>query len=173
MVKIALTGGIGTGKTHLSKHFVEMGIPVFYADEEAKKLYSEPEVILFFSTTFGDLVISDGKIDLKKLSDLIFSDEKARMQVNQYIHPLIFKRFNQWGKKQNCDIIMMESAIVFEAGLEHHFDKIIVVDSPMEVRLERIRKKFPHWSEDDILKRIATQLSQVEKCKRADLILLN
>lgn len=173
MIKIVLTGGIGTGKTHLSKHFIEMGIPVFYADEEAKKLYSEPEVIRFFSTTFGDIVLSDGKIDFKKLSDLIFSDEKARAQVNQYIHPLLFEHFNQWGKKQKCNIIMMESAIIFEAGLDHHFDKIIVVDSPMGVRLERIRKKYPHWSEDEIRKRIATQLSQEEKCKRADLILLN
>lgn len=93
--------------------------------------------------------------------------------MNQYIHPLLFEHFNQWGKKQKCNIIMMESAIVFEAGLDHHFDKIIVVDSPMEVRLERIRKKYPHWSEDEIQKRIATQLSQEEKCKRADLILLN
>src|SRR5690554_5750516 len=96
MVRIALTGGIGTGKTHLSKHFVEMGIPVFYADEEAKKLYSEPEVIRFFSSTFGDVVISDGKIDFKKLSSLIFSDENARIRVNQYIHPLLFERFYQW-----------------------------------------------------------------------------
>lgn len=173
MVRIALTGGIGTGKTHLSKHFVEMGIPVFYADEEAKKLYSEPEVIRFFSSTFGDVVISDGKIDLKKLSDLIFSDENARIRVNQYIHPLLFERFYQWEEKQKCNIIMMESAIVFEAGLEHHFDKIIVVDSSMEVRLERIRKKYPHWSDEEIQKRIATQLPQEEKCMRADLILKN
>ena len=66
MLKIALTGGIGTGKTYLSKHFVEMGIPVFYADEEAKKLYNLPEVIQFFLTSFGDAVFTNQCLDFQK-----------------------------------------------------------------------------------------------------------
>jgi dephospho-CoA kinase len=173
MLKIVLTGGIGTGKTYLSKHFLDMGIPVFYADEEAKKLYSDPEVIHFFHTRFGEAVFTNQQLDFQKLAQFVFSDPTSRMEVNQFIHPLVFQKFEIWAQKQGTPSVMMESAIIFEAGLDHLFDKIIAVDAPLEVRVARIQKRSPHLSEKEILERINAQMSQEEKCKRADIVILN
>lgn len=173
MLKIALTGGIGTGKTYLSKHFVEMGIPVFYADEEAKKLYNLPEVIQFFRTNFGEAVFTNQSLDFQKLAQFVFSNDESRLLVNNYIHPLVFKKFEEWAKIQNKPSVMMESAIIYEAHLDHLFDKIIVVDAPLEVRVERIKKRSPHLSDEEIMNRINAQISQEIKCKKADLVILN
>ncbi|HNX22300.1 MAG TPA: dephospho-CoA kinase [Bacteroidales bacterium] len=173
MLKIALTGGIGTGKTYLSKHFVEMGIPVFYADEEAKKLYNLPEVIQFFHSNFGEAVFTNQNLDFQKLASVVFSHQEFRLLVNKFIHPLVFEKFEEWAKMQNAPSVMMESAIIFEAHLEHHFDKIIVVDAPLEVRIERIKKRSPHLSDEEIRNRINAQISQEIKCKKADLVILN
>ena len=173
MLKIALTGGIGTGKTYLSKHFVEMGIPVFYADEEAKNLYSLPEVIQFFHTNFGEAVFTNQSLDFQKLAVVVFTNEESRLLVNKYIHPLVFTKFEEWAALQNTSSVMMESAIIYEAHLDHLFDKIIVVDSPLDVRIERIKKRSPHLSDEEIMNRINAQISQEIKCKKADLVILN
>ncbi len=173
MLKIALTGGIGTGKTYLSKHFIEMGIPVFYADEEAKKLYSDPIVLLQIKAKFGTSVFTNQQIDFTKLATLVFSDAEALEWINRLIHPIILHQFNQWCLDQKTPTVMMESAIIFEAHLEGFFDKIIVVDAPLQVRIERIKKRSPHLKDEEIMKRIEAQISQEEKCKRADLVLLN
>ncbi|MBP1673436.1 MAG: dephospho-CoA kinase CoaE [Bacteroidetes bacterium] len=173
MLKIALTGGIGTGKTYLSKHFIEMGIPVFYADEEAKKLYSDSIVLLQIKAKFGTSVFSNQQIDFAKLAALVFSDSKALEWMNRLIHPIVLQLFDQWSIDQNTPTVMMESAIIYEAHLEGFFDKIIVVDAPLQVRIERIKKRSPHLKDEEIMKRIEAQISQEEKCKRADLVLLN
>lgn len=173
MLKIVLTGGIGTGKTYLSKHFLDMGIPVFYADEEAKKLYNDPEVILFFRSRFGEEVFTNNQLDFQKLAHFVFSDPSKRIEVNQFIHPLVFQKFETWAQQQGTPSVMMESAIIFEAGLDHLFDKIIVVDAPLDVRISRIQKRSPHLSEKEIIERINAQIPQEEKCKRADFVILN
>lgn len=171
MYKIALTGGIGTGKTHLSKQFVEMGIPVFCADEEAKKLYREPDFMAILTDAFGcEIMTPNHCIDLVKLSQIIFSDENKLLKINRLIHPQVMKMFEDWSEKQTSYAVMMESALVFEGGLEHYFDKIIVADSPLELRIKRIVLRNPNWSREDILQRISRQLPQDEKCRRADLI---
>jgi dephospho-CoA kinase len=173
MLKIALTGGIGTGKTYLSKHFIEMGIPVFYADEEAKKLYSEPKVMALFRLKFGTSVFTNEQLDITKLANLLFSDTESLLWVNQTIHPLVLQKFEDWASLQNTRSVIMESAIVYEAQLEGFFDKVIVVDAPIAIRIGRIKKRSPHLTDEEIMTRINTQISQEEKCKRADLVLLN
>ena len=172
-INIALTGGIGTGKTYISKQFLDMGIPVFYADEETKKLYSSEEVIAFFKEKFKDTFFTYNKLDFSKLSDFVFSDIEHRKQIEAFIHPLVMKQFKEWSLQQVSNIVMLESAIIFEAGLESYFDKIMVVDAPLEVRVKRIRERNPHWSEIDIMQRIHSQLPQEEKCNRADLVINN
>jgi dephospho-CoA kinase len=173
MLKIALTGGIGTGKTYLSRHFIEMGIPVFYADEEARKLYSDPIVLLQIKAKFGTSVFTGQQIDFTKLAALVFSDAEALDWINRLIHPIVLHQFDQWSIDQKTPTVMMESAIIFEAHLEGFFDKIFVVDAPLLVRIERIKKRSPHLKEGEIMKRIEAQISQEEKCKRADLVILN
>jgi len=169
-IKIALTGGIGTGKTYISKHFLDIGIPVFYADDEAKKLYASEKILDFFADKYGELFFTDKKLDLSKLTAFVFKNPENRKKIEAFIHPLVMQKFEEWATQQTSNIVMMESAIIFEAGLETFFDKIIAVDAPLDVRINRIKKRNSHLSEEDILQRINTQISQEEKCKHADIV---
>ncbi|MCL2436100.1 MAG: dephospho-CoA kinase [Lentimicrobiaceae bacterium] len=171
--KIALTGGIGTGKTYVSKQFSDMGIPVFYADEEAKKLYDTKGAIAFFKEKYGDVCFTNNQLDYSKLATFVFSDLEKRKQIEAFIHPLVMQNFEDWASQQDSNIVMLESAIIFEAGLEKFFDKIMVVDAPLDVRIERIKNRNPKLSETEILQRINSQLSQEEKCTRSDVIIWN
>lgn len=173
MLKIALTGGIGTGKTYISKQFIEMGVPVYYADDEAKKLYQEDFVLDFFRIHFGEAIFDNGKLNFAKLSQEIFSDAEKLSQVNAFIHPLVIERFNLWAKQQKAPAVIMESAIVFEGRLTSFFDKIWVVNAPLEVRISRIQKRNPNLTLEEIKARIANQIPQEEKCKAADLVIDN
>ena len=173
MQKIALTGGIGTGKTFVSEFFIDFGVPVYNADEEAKKLYDEPEIIKLVVEKFGQIVLTNNKVDFYKLASLIFDDPEKIEQINGIIHPVLMERFNKWAEQQNGRDVILESAIVFEAGLDYYFDFIIVVDAPFNVRINRIRKRNPSFSEENIRKRMDSQMEQSLKCKKADLVILN
>jgi len=172
-IKIALTGGIGTGKTFISKQFLDKGIPVFYADEETKKLYHSKKVIVFFKKTLGCKVFTNHLVDYEKLSDIVFSDSDIRKKIETFIHPLVMEQFEKWAKKQNSETVVMESAIIYEARLENYFDKIIVVDAPLDIRIQRIKERNPSLSEKEVLQRIESQLPQEEKCQRADEIIFS
>ena len=171
MYKIALTGGIGTGKTYLSTHFIEMGIPVFYADEEAKKLYSDPAFLERLRERFGhDILTPDGHLDRAALAARVFADEESLQDLNAMVHPAVMARFGQWCDEQASKTVMMESAIVFEGHLERFFDKIIVADAPLELRIRRILARNPDMTREQVLQRMANQMPQEEKCRRADLV---
>lgn len=173
MQKIALTGGIGTGKTYISKFFIDFGIPVYYADEEAKKLYDEPEIMTLIAAQFGESVLTDRKIDLHKLAKLLFDNSVNINRINEIIHPILMERFKEWAELQNSQYVMLESAIVFEAGLDHYFDFIIAVDAPFDLRINRLRERNPSFSEEDFRKRINSQMEQSLKCEKADLVIMN
>jgi dephospho-CoA kinase len=173
MKKIAITGGIGTGKTYISRFFVQMGIPVFYADEEAKKCYGMPEVIEALRTQLGEEVFTDGQLDLKKMAACVFQYPEKRAQVNGLIHPKVMELFEAWAAQQGTASVMMETAVLFENGLERYFDMVVVVDAPMEVRIARIKKRNPNLSEQEIKERINAQMPQEEKCQRADMVIRN
>jgi len=171
--KIALTGGIGTGKTYISKQFLDMGIPVFYADEEAKKLYSSEKVLIFFKENFGDLFFTNHQLDFSKLAGTVFSNKELRKKIEMFIHPLVMQQFEEWVAQQDSNMVMLESALIFEAELEKFFDKIFVVDAPLDIRIKRIKERNPLLSEAEIWQRINSQIPQEEKCKRADLMIWN
>lgn len=171
MVKIGFTGGIGTGKTYLSAHFRDMGIPVYYADEEAKKLYRQPEFLTEMRRAFPDerLWLPDGTLDMDELAKS-FADEHFLQQLSRFVHPFVMRDFEQWAAQQNAPAVMMESAILFEYDLVSYFDKIIVADAPEALRIRRILARNPHLTEADIRERMSRQMSQEEKCSRADLV---
>lgn len=172
MYKIALTGGIGTGKTYLSKHFIQMGIPVFYADDEAKKLYEDVRFQQKLMDLFGEpALITEGKVNIAVLSDLVFGNEDNLQKLNRLVHPAVMEQFERWAEQQSAASVMMESAIVYEGGLAGFFDKIIVVDAPLELRIRRVLERNPHLSRAQILQRMSHQLPQEEKCRRADLVI--
>lgn len=173
MRKVAITGGIGTGKTFISQIFVKMGIPVFYADEEAKKCYESPDIIEAIHSLFGDQVFTNNRLDFKKMAEYVFQDSGKRELINQLIHPKVMERFEAWAAEQQAPSVMMETAILFENGLDKFFDLVIVVDAPMDVRIERIKKRNPNLTEAEIMNRIQAQMPQEEKCRRADMVIDN
>lgn len=173
MYKVALTGGIGTGKTYLSAHFVQMGIPVFYADDEAKKLYSDPEFLEKIRAIFGNAVFDDNdskKLSMPKLAARVFASEEVLGQINALVHPAVMTLFERWCETQHAATVMMESAVIFEGRLESYFDKIIVADAPLELRIQRVLARNPEMTREQILGRMARQMPQEEKCRRADLV---
>lgn len=173
MYKIALTGGIGTGKTYLSTHFIEMGIPVFYADDEAKKLYSQPQFLQTIRSAFGDEVFDPNHADrlsFERMAAKVFSDEEALQRLNELVHPAVMSMFEEWCALQDAPAVMMESAVVFEGNLTSSFDKIIVADAPVELRISRVLARNPEMTREQVLARMARQMSQEEKCRRADLV---
>lgn len=171
MVKIGLTGGIGTGKTYLSAHFRDMGIPVYYADEEAKKLYRRPEFLAEMRVAFPDahFWLSDGSLSMDELAKS-FADEAFLQRLSRFVHPFVMRDFESWAARQNTPAVMMESAILFEYDLVSCFDKIIVADAPEALRIKRIMARNPHLTEADIRQRMSRQMPQEEKCSRADLV---
>jgi dephospho-CoA kinase len=173
MRKIALTGGIGTGKSYISQIFRAMDFPVYSADSEARKFYQHPEVIEKVKDYFGETICIDQKIDLVKLSALVFKDEEKLHYLNSLIHPLVMADFEQWCTQQQSETVFMESAIIFEAALTHFFDMIITVDAPLFTRIARIKQRNPDYSDEHIQHRISSQIEQSIKCHQSDLVILN
>jgi len=175
MLKIGLTGNIGSGKSTVAKLFEMLGVPVFYADSEAHRIRSEPEVFEELARHFGTNILTENQIDKHKLANLIFNDSDALAWTNNLIHPLVIKEFEEWcnnQKKENPRFVIMESALIFEAKLEHLFDKIIVVDAPENLRISRVMNR-ENISKQEVLQRINRQISADEKRQRADIIIDN
>ena len=171
MITIAITGGIGTGKTYVSSFFQREGIPVFYADTEAKKLYDRPEVLAQLRQTFGDTIFDGPQLSFAKLTQVIFNDKAALEKVNSIIHPLVSQEFTKWAKAQQSPLVLMESAIIFEGRLEKQFDYVITVDASLDTRQRRLRIRDAHLDEATIRRKIEAQLPQDEKCRLADFVI--
>jgi dephospho-CoA kinase len=171
MVKIGLTGGIGTGKTYLSTHFRDMGIPVYYADDEAKKLYRQPVFLTEMRKAFPDeqLWLPDGALNMVQLAKS-FENEAFLQRLSRFVHPYVMRDFERWAADQNAHAVIMESAILFEYDLVSYFDKIIVADASEALRIKRIKARNPQLTEEDIRQRMSRQMPQEEKCARADLV---
>jgi dephospho-CoA kinase len=177
MKKIGLTGGIGSGKTIVSRIFEQLGVPVFNADSEARILLdSDNNVRKKISSAFGaDVLDSSGKPDRKKIASIVFSDQNALTKLNGIIHPALINKFDEWRiehEKKGSKIIIEEAAILFESGSYRFMDKIILVYAPEELRISRTMKRDA-VTENEVRARIANQLSEEAKLKRADFVIYN
>ncbi|MCL2681919.1 MAG: dephospho-CoA kinase [Bacteroidales bacterium] len=175
MQKIALTGGIGSGKTTVAKLFEMLGVSVFYADLEAHSIRSKVEVSEQIVQYFGSKILTENQIDKHKLANVIFNNTEALHWINNLIHPLIEKDFEEWcnvQKTKNTPFVLMESALIFEANFERLFDKVIVVDTPQNLRISRIMNR-ENISEQEVFQRINKQMPAEEKRQRADIVIRN
>jgi len=173
MIKVGITGGIGSGKTTISKIFETLNIPLFNADIEAKKLFETEEVKKFYLAHFGDAVFSENKLDRQKISNILFSAPDKLMLVNSFIHPLVVELFDNWTIKHiHADYVLKESAILFETGLYKDLDYNILVTAPVETRIKRIieRDKLP---QEQIELRMANQWTDEAKVPLADFVIEN
>lgn len=174
MIKVGITGGIGSGKTYVCTVFEKMGVPVFYADEEAKKISESDVVVSKIVETFGASILrADNKLDRKKLSERVFSNQPELQKLNAIIHPLVKKRFENW-LEENGDnkYILKEAAILFETGLDKEMDSTITVIANKETRIERVKKRS-NLTEAAIEKIMASQWSDEEKIKQSSFVINN
>lgn len=173
MIKIGITGGIGSGKSVVSSLLVQAGIPVYVADDEGRTLSdTSPVIRKKMITLFGDSVYEGDKLDRKRLASLIFSDEELLKQVNHIIHPVIRKDFLKWTAGQKVKRCAMESAILYESGLDKDMDVVLMVYAPVELRLNRAMLR-DGATEADIMKRMNRQMPDEFKRNQADFIIIN
>jgi dephospho-CoA kinase len=174
MIKVAVTGGIGSGKSVICEVFEKIGIPVFNADRSAKEIMDsdntiKEKLISYFGANIYD---RDEKLCRGKFADIIFRDKISLLKVNEIIHPAVRMEFEVWAEKQNAPYVIEEAAIVFESGQEHLFDKIISVSAPTELRIERVMKR-DKISRDKVLERMNNQRNDESRNEKSDFIIVN
>ena len=174
MVKVGLTGGIGSGKTTVSNFLLEYCIPVYNSDSQGKKLMNTNlELINDIVNIFGESVYNNGVLNTNLLSSIVFSDPEKIKQLNNLVHPKVAEDFNQWvGKNNNQPILIKEAAILIESGAYLNMDKIILVISKKSNRINRVSKR-DNSDFESIEKRINFQLTDDEKIQYADYIIEN
>ena len=174
MLKVAITGGIGSGKTYVSKVFEALAVPVFNADTVAKSLYVFPEIIRKVREFIPDSFHAETQsLDLKKLAETVFREPEKLQHLNAIIHPEVMNQYRFWLKEHaDCAYTLLESAIIFEAGWVQHFDFIIGVESDLKTRYERI-KTCRNLSREDFFQRVSRQLDDREKLNRCDAVICN
>ncbi len=173
MVIVGLTGGIGSGKTTISKCFETFGIPVYIADDEAKGLMNRSKVIKRkLLQLFGEFAYKDGELNRPFLASKIFRDKTLLLKMNTIVHPKVASHFKRWLKKQDAPYVIKEAAIIFENKLESQYDFIITVIADEDLRITRVMKR-DDASKEKIKAIIKNQLSDAEKIKKSDFVIIN
>lgn len=174
MIRVGLTGNMGSGKTTVCKVFEILGAPVFYADTEAKKLFSSPEIQQQVEKLFGrEVFANDGTINTKALGAQVFTNAPLLKKLNAIIHPAVYDKFEQWAsKQQNSPYIIQEAAILFETGSYQKFHYNILVYAPENLLVERVIKR-DQLSREQVLDRLSHQMDQEAKKVLADWIVVN
>ena len=170
---IGLTGGIGSGKTTVAKMFSQLGVPVYIADVEAKKLMNASKVIRReLIALLGEKAYSEKGLNRAFVADKIFNDKQLLQAVNGIIHPRVAEHFKKWASKQNSSYVIKEAAILFENGAYRECDKVILVTAPKSMRIERLLARDKSTIAE-IERRMDNQWSDEEKRKLADIIIDN
>ena len=178
MLRVGLTGGIGSGKSTASQHFSSLGAYVINADEEAKNLIStnetvQNELIAEFGT---DIIDGTGSVNKKKLARIAFQDQDHQQRLNSVVHPYIYnlidKEFNEVLNVGKHGIFIVDGALIFESGYDVHLDYVIVVTAQLKHRMERALGRET-LSREEILKRIEFQWPEKEKVNLADFVVHN
>ena len=173
MIRIGLTGGIGSGKTVVSTLLGVMGIPVYDSDERTKALYEEDDALkTALKARFGDSIYANGRLNRGLLAEQIFSDCKALSDVNAMVHPVVEADFQRWAASQTASYVVQESAILFEAGLAPFCDLVVVVSAPEALRIQRVCKRNG-CSPESVRERMQWQLKEEERLAQADRVVVN
>jgi dephospho-CoA kinase len=174
-LQIGITGGIGSGKSLVSRIFNLLGVPVYDADSRAKSIMTTDGILVSqIKKEFGVLSYrADGSVNREHLAEHVFKDSEKLMRLNELVHPRVGEDFNNWVTGQNSAYVLKEAALLFEAGSNKALDKIIVVFSPEELRISRVLQRDTHRTVQQVKDIIRNQLKDEEKLKLADYIIIN
>ncbi len=174
MLKIGLTGGIGSGKTTVAKVLEVLGVPVYYADETAKELMHSNELlkqqlILHFG---HETYFEDGQLNRKHLSSIVFNNKEKLELLNSLVHPATIADAKEWFSKQESLYVVKEAALLFEGGTTEGLDYVIGVTAPVALRMKRVMDR-DGVTADEVKRRIANQIEETVKMKLCDFVLHN
>ncbi len=173
MMVVGLTGGIGSGKTTVGKIFLELGVPVYNSDEQAKKLMQSSKKI---RKSIIDLLGKDAylgeKLNRHFVAFKVFNDDNLLRELNSITHPAVRKHFLSWANKQDAPYVIQEAAIIFENSSQERYDKTILITAPLKVRVDRILNRG-NASKEDILARMGTQWKDIKKIPLSDFVIEN
>ena len=173
MIKVGLTGGIGSGKTTVAKLFMELGIPVYIADIEAKRLMHTSNVIKRkLLLEFGPNAYKNKKLNRPFLANIVFNDKRKLNAINKIVHPSVANSFRRWINKQAGPYVIQENAILFESKSSHNFDYIITVTAPLDAKIRRVMKR-DKVSKEEVLARMKNQIPDKEKIKKSNFVINN
>ena len=170
---IGLTSGIGSGKTTVAEMFRVLGVPVYYADHEAKNILFTPQVAQLVKETLGESVFTDGIPDRAKIASVVFSYPQKLAQLNAIIHPRVAEHFKQWTLQHvAAPFVIKEAAILFESGASKQCDAVILVTAPVETRIARVMAR-DGVTREMVLKRMANQWTDEQKMGLSKYIITN
>ncbi len=175
ILKVGITGGIGSGKTTICKIFETLNIPVYYADDRAKWLMAnDPDLVAKMKSLFGkEAYLETGTLNRKFISNKVFSDKSLLEKLNSIVHPAVFEDGNRWHESFiDVPYTLKEAALIFESGGYKLMDKMITVFAPKELRIQRVMKR-DGVTKEAVEARINKQMPDEEKVKRADFVIYN
>ncbi len=177
MLKVGITGGIGSGKTTVCKIFEKMGIPIYYADDRAKALMVENQALINnLIALFGEQAyLENGQLNRAHIANIVFNDQAKLKELNALVHPAVHQDANDWAAEQakkNVPYALREAALIFEGGGNHYLDKVITVFADKEVRLARVIARDKSTREA-VEARMNKQMPEEEKIKLADFVIYN
>ena len=173
MIKIGLTGVVGSGKTTAVNYFKSLGVPVFIADDSAKKIMTnDTDLKSNIIDLLGENAYLGLELNKEFISDRIFNNKDLLISINNLVHPKVNKAYNNWLKEQNFAYSIYEAALIFENKSESHFDKIICIKTPLDIIHYRLKSR-PHYSKNKINLILKNQINQDVKCSKSDFCIDN
>ena len=170
---IGLTGGIGSGKTTIANYFATMGVPVYIADDAAKKVMQSDNIIQQIKTTFGDSIFEKEILNRAKLAEIVFNNADKLAQLNAIVHPAVKSDFELWlQENKKYDYVIYEAAILFESGRYKECDVIITVTAPEEIRIERVVKR-DNTTREQVLSRMKMQWNDEKRISLSNFVINN
>lgn len=173
MIRVGLTGGIGSGKSTVARVFEVLGIPVYYADEATRQLMNtdaalQKEII----RNFGEESYRNGQLNRPYIASIVFNDKEKLDLLNALTHPATIRHTNAWMEQQTAPYVIKEAALIFESGSAENLDYVIGVSAPKTIRIKRVMER-DHISAEEVQKRMSRQLSEEMKMKLCDFVLIN
>ncbi len=171
--RLGVTGGIGSGKSTVCKVFCALGVPVFYADHEARVIMdNDTDIMGKINSAVGRDMYRNGSLDRVELAKLIFNDEILLGKINSIVHPAVFDRFADWYAGQAAPYVIMEAAILFESGASELVDKVLTVVTPVEERIER-RIRGKKFTRQQVIERINNQMDDETRIRNSEFLIYN
>ena len=170
---IGLTGGIGSGKSKVAAYLQSKGIPVYIADDEARKVMAEEKIVNAIKKEFGSEIVTEGKINRQKLSQIVFDDPQKLQVLNNIVHPAVRQHFKEWLlNNKGAPLVFKEAAILFETGTDADCDAVITVTAPLDIRIKRVMSR-DSVTKEEVEKRMASQWNDQQKIDRSDYVISN